>query len=455
MSNLYNLSSHQAYYTALSRSASATGTLIVQGFDARKITGGCSGALRQEFRELELLDSITTLMHEEKLPAKVYGVTRNELIRAFRQWKGQHFIPRTIHDAIRWSKQNPFEESTILDLALVSGQSNSNSIQSTHQFVRVNTSTMSHKRKLSVSSCAPPDDTCNSVKRMCSTSSRESVSNNNYMVHELIPKGFIWQDNSCAYDSVFTVLLQLWRTNAQYWYRVSHHIGNKYLTALFTGFHNTTMTRSISLESVRDTVRHMLHAHSPSHMRFGLYTSIDSLFSAMLVSCCPVSRSYYICTNGHQQIAYDLYTLHQSVYVNTHKTTSEWLSSQSVANATAHSRSCSTCEEQLSLRHVYIEPPPLIALEWNGLDIHIDSSVSINASDGIRKEYQLKGVIYFGNSHFVSVVALEDGQLWFYDGMKHGGAMQYIGSLHVNTPNLSTQDGKVAVAAIYTLSSCI
>jgi PIF1-like helicase len=43
---LKNLSSHQAYYTALSRSATASGTLILQGFDARKITGGCSGALR-------------------------------------------------------------------------------------------------------------------------------------------------------------------------------------------------------------------------------------------------------------------------------------------------------------------------------------------------------------------------------------------------------------------------
>lgn len=59
--DLNNLSSHQGYYTALSRSATACGALILQGFDARKITGGCSGALRQEFRELELLDEITSI----------------------------------------------------------------------------------------------------------------------------------------------------------------------------------------------------------------------------------------------------------------------------------------------------------------------------------------------------------------------------------------------------------
>ncbi|KAF8229082.1 hypothetical protein L208DRAFT_1093744, partial [Tricholoma matsutake] len=41
--------SHQAYYTALSRSATAAGTLILTGFHPHKITDRASGALRQEF----------------------------------------------------------------------------------------------------------------------------------------------------------------------------------------------------------------------------------------------------------------------------------------------------------------------------------------------------------------------------------------------------------------------
>ncbi|KAF8235499.1 hypothetical protein L208DRAFT_1149311, partial [Tricholoma matsutake] len=41
--------SHQAYYTALSRNSTAAGTLILTGFHPHKITGGASGALRQEF----------------------------------------------------------------------------------------------------------------------------------------------------------------------------------------------------------------------------------------------------------------------------------------------------------------------------------------------------------------------------------------------------------------------
>ncbi|KAF9050143.1 P-loop containing nucleoside triphosphate hydrolase protein, partial [Panaeolus papilionaceus] len=45
--HLLGLTSHQAYYTALSRSASAAGTVIIDGLDITQITGGCSGALRQ------------------------------------------------------------------------------------------------------------------------------------------------------------------------------------------------------------------------------------------------------------------------------------------------------------------------------------------------------------------------------------------------------------------------
>jgi hypothetical protein len=51
--------SHQSYYTALSRSATAAGTVIVQSFSPSPIVGGASGWLRQEFRELEILDEIT------------------------------------------------------------------------------------------------------------------------------------------------------------------------------------------------------------------------------------------------------------------------------------------------------------------------------------------------------------------------------------------------------------
>ncbi|KDQ32269.1 hypothetical protein PLEOSDRAFT_8108, partial [Pleurotus ostreatus PC15] len=86
--HLNDTTSHQGYYTALSRSATAAGTLILQAFNPSIISDKkCSGALRQEFRDLELLDDITRLQFEGRLPASVVGDTRRTLVHAFRQCK--------------------------------------------------------------------------------------------------------------------------------------------------------------------------------------------------------------------------------------------------------------------------------------------------------------------------------------------------------------------------------
>ncbi|KAJ3834663.1 hypothetical protein F5878DRAFT_505706, partial [Lentinula raphanica] len=100
--DLNTLTDHHAWYTALSRSRSADKTLILQGFDSSKITGGASGALRREYRELELLDEITSLRFQGELPDKVCGSTRKLLIETFLQWKGSNHIPPHIHTSIKW-----------------------------------------------------------------------------------------------------------------------------------------------------------------------------------------------------------------------------------------------------------------------------------------------------------------------------------------------------------------
>ena len=112
--DLNNLPTHQSYYTALSRSATAQGTVILQGFDPHKITGYASGILHQEFHELELLDEITALNYNKKLHTTVVGESQGVLIKAFRKWKGESYIPKNVHKAISWSKYNPLNESEIL-----------------------------------------------------------------------------------------------------------------------------------------------------------------------------------------------------------------------------------------------------------------------------------------------------------------------------------------------------
>ncbi|KIK58790.1 hypothetical protein GYMLUDRAFT_170581 [Collybiopsis luxurians FD-317 M1] len=72
---LNSLCNHHAYYTALSRGRSVANTTILQGFDPKVITGGASGSLRKEFRELQLLNDITCLRYEGELDSSVQGST--------------------------------------------------------------------------------------------------------------------------------------------------------------------------------------------------------------------------------------------------------------------------------------------------------------------------------------------------------------------------------------------
>ncbi|KAJ7843855.1 hypothetical protein B0H13DRAFT_1519926, partial [Mycena leptocephala] len=78
--DLNNCRSHFSYYTALSRSTSSDGTIILQGMSMDKITRGIGGWLRQEFRELEQLNEIIRLRFTNELPSIFRGVNRRDFL---------------------------------------------------------------------------------------------------------------------------------------------------------------------------------------------------------------------------------------------------------------------------------------------------------------------------------------------------------------------------------------
>ena len=98
---------HLSYYTALSRSSTAEGTVIIQGFNPSKITCGASGYLRQEFRELELMDEISKLRFENCLPSIINGHLRNAIIRQYQNFKGESYVPQIVPHTLKWTKSDP------------------------------------------------------------------------------------------------------------------------------------------------------------------------------------------------------------------------------------------------------------------------------------------------------------------------------------------------------------
>ena len=56
-------------------------------------------------RELEVLDEITRLKFEGKLPVSVNGMYRRRLIRSYYAWKSDVRDPPHFHPAMRWKKE--------------------------------------------------------------------------------------------------------------------------------------------------------------------------------------------------------------------------------------------------------------------------------------------------------------------------------------------------------------
>jgi hypothetical protein len=103
---------HMNYYVALSRGNEAEHTVIIQGFEADKITCGISGYLRQEFRELELLDEITTLRIEGRLHPEVSGMYRGQLLYSYLSFHKNRKEPLHFHLILKF---DPNADNTDLE----------------------------------------------------------------------------------------------------------------------------------------------------------------------------------------------------------------------------------------------------------------------------------------------------------------------------------------------------
>ena len=57
--------------------------------------------------ELEILDEITKLIYEGKLPDHIQGNFTNPLIRSYQEWQGTDYVPPLTHLALQWSVKDP------------------------------------------------------------------------------------------------------------------------------------------------------------------------------------------------------------------------------------------------------------------------------------------------------------------------------------------------------------
>ena len=322
--DLNNLSCHQAYYTALSQSASAAGTLILQGFDPKMITGGAAGALRQEFRNLEILDDITWLRYESKLPKCVVGEVRCELVKTYRKWKGDNFVPPTVHSAIRWKKNDPFLEDSIEDvieditpddlLGILPDIANTTPVDTISiprddkEGVEAN---RNDSHEVEAAPWAPSTPKCTKRKVIESESmvpprkrrqrlpiSPETPTRNTHVQHEIIPRGLEWERQSCTFDAVLTPIYNMWRESPRRWSEKLQALNAGYLGSLATNFE--LFKRNVhSLEKCREILREKLQIDRPHTFTIGRETGIHILLQYLLTTPLTVYTAILSCPSGH------------------------------------------------------------------------------------------------------------------------------------------------------------
>ena len=426
--------SHMSYYTCLSRSASAEGTIILQGFDAGIITRGCSGYLRQEFREHELLDEITSLRYEGKLSENVVGHTRNTLIRSFRQWKGEHYVPDKVDKALRWSESDPLDIPQVSDSQwqIVSRKTNvSTKITPQSNFVPARGST-SLKRKLSSDEMQPGKKLKKDLKEP-----------------ETKPRGLIW-DNvnySCAYDSLFTIFYNIWCDNPELWDGKLGSI-NDYCKTLVKYFKQVKEDK-ITFEMARDKVRNKLCRSKPNIFKKGRVSiSVGELASELLKSDKNNAMSERYCTRcdfAYEQPGHLGFTRVLGGDMSP-SSTQKWLSNVSSTNK----EKCPECNVDLEDKICFDETPHIFLLEYPHASVKTSHKIKLESFDQTKFELKLRGVVYHGENHFTSRIVESNGKIWYYDGMNmENGCVEDCHLSAISDGGLKKCKGQNLVLAVY------
>ncbi|KAF5366096.1 hypothetical protein D9757_012699 [Collybiopsis confluens] len=496
--DLNTLSNHHAYYTALLRSRSASQTVILQGFDNAHMTGGASGSLRREYRELELLNDVTRLRYEGKLDQSVAGSTRSILIDTFRKWKGSTYVPPTIHSSIRWNAKDPwFEESTVdLPWTVVDKKSFEHLSNSKKLAQAAKKYAVSPKRDVEPptvpqsgeNSCVPStvivsDATICSDLQSCdvndavkpnqpepaldhpSAKRKYSASDSNPLepglkkfksspaangikaptaiigspARVVDPPRLCWSNNSCAYDALF---LGIWLA----WVEQSFDFA-EYVYLRQVAFDFAACTRgSLMLEEARDNFRRIVQDQQT--LRWGCYTSTSEVLLCLLRLEEPCIHYSVRCPLDHPRRAVNPESsLLAPLFDIAPRSIAHW-----IANIPAYctGRRCRTCREFEMRTAVVVRAPSVMAFSVAGHpSMAIDRNIVVIV-DGVNVHYTLKCISYFSEAerHYISRVFDRDQRVFVHDGMVNGG-QPVLESAILHENDLSSCRGSTMTAAIY------
>jgi hypothetical protein len=418
---------HQSYYTALSRSSSAAGTLLIQNFSPHKITGGISGWLRQEFRELNILDEVTRLRYENCLPENIFGPLRNPVVRAYYIWIDELKDDGEWHSAIQYKvgeqKIKAVESDATWDIDMF------NALRKVEKNKRTGVSLKRGATEIDVTETPSP-----SVKVARPDSPHDSS----------VPRGLIWDstDYSCAYDGLFTILYNIWTDAPRVWSDRFNNITD-HLSMLSDSFQHVK-DGSITIEGARDAVRQELNLlDSVEYPKGAAFTCLAKLTSQMMaknresgaicLSCkaCGYKGDTLLHISEYFQIR-DTGPLQDGSYDRGYISDClAWHLSEEQKITSVH---CPRCPTSNSTRHYPMtlnismnRLPYLMCIMLNKHCFQINDTLTyVHEFDVI---YRLRGIIYGDGNHFVARLFTRDRRIWYHDGITTGSKCNFEGTL--------------------------
>lgn len=421
--DLTKCKNHFSYYTCLSRSTTAEGTAILEGMNVSLVTKGISGFLRQEFRELELLNEITKAEFEGVLEHIVTGDHRNERLRTYQMAKGENYDPQDLHASLKWTEIDAprmprYEKAGAWKIVGAKGQVKTGPKKANEPQIE----------KVSVEVKVSPESKITSKRQVQHDTGQLTVKKRRTTLEVGVStrtlKGIKWdaENYSCAYDSVFTVLWNLWIEDADKWTDIFNytsgclwHLANQF-AAVREG--------QQSLETARDKVRIFLHALDGNAFPYGReWSSLDMLADKTFASFAS-GNIIRLCSQCDHRVDTNRRTLAGTMYLTPRDGNADrYLVSQWFEKSFARresNESCTNCGTRCQLKTEVMQVPNLLALMIYDDLLDFDPLLTFTTVWGEKLILRLTGIIYSGGSHFTSRYIDGSENVWYHDGIQTG-----------------------------------
>lgn len=435
--DLQACSTHQSMYTALSRGTCAEGTILLRDFSPSVVMNSISGRQRQEFRELAMLDDITDQRYNGTLPVEIFGIHRKELIASYRNWKGDGYVPESMHKSLHWSEDRPwvYDNNPHLSWEILDGDEDRKKKRGNkgiredvdpHEGFIPARGSNPLKRKLNDVSDAIPKRKAKKQKNADADTRKQEHAPSTIHRHAVDataedPVGSQWENNSCAYDAILCILYRIWSQDPTKWTGYFESSTELAPTILSAGFSNYRQGVS-ALEQVREIWRRHMAIREPQSFSFGAYTGVVNLIDCMfqfrttvftLTLSCEFCQALQRPDLDRRATAFDIDGGDEGLSVQS------WVTS---CFRMPEGHQCPICTRRLLATRTFVNNDGHI-LFFNFArheQIVIDTILELPLNSPHRvKRYQLVGLIYFGGSHFTSRI-IKDRQSWFHDGIVTG-----------------------------------